>query len=507
MSKISKLVALAGLSLCVTVATGQSLTFSTFLGGSGEDVTRDVAFDSDGNLYATGGSSENFPTTDGTSVHQGSGGTCGAHDAWLAKWDSAGNLLWATVLGGAGYDRTYSVEVNSTGVYVGGRAGNLFPTTSGTVQETFAGDSNQNTCYGPQDGFVAKFDFDGGLVWSTYLGDGGRGFIRDIDVGPSGSVYVAISEAQNNPHVTTGAYDTTFNGGAGDAVVLRLSSDGSRVLWGTYLGGSGLDLVTPSIRVHPTNGTVYVTGVTDSTDYPVTMGAHQPSFGGGSDDVALTGINADGASLLFSTYIGGTGFEEQETHSLAVSASRVYVTGLTTSADLATSPTAFQRTNSDLSAFVSGFELNGNHVATTYLGGSAQDGGEGLSIERGGAVVVTGFTRSANFPTTDSTYDSFGGDGFVTILSPDLDSVLFSAPLGGSADDETRANAMSVTNLLAVGGNTQSSNFPVTNGSNHSSPGGGITRGQDAHIGVLDVLAIRSGDVLPPSPPTQLAPE
>ena len=225
-----------------------TLAISTYLGGTSEDSIRDVATDSAGNIFITGGTaSSNFPVSAGsfdTSFN-------GNHDVFVAKLNPSGSILWATFLGGPNYDRAYALEVDSLGfVYIAGRAGSGFPTTSGVVQPQFGGDVTQNGAYGPQDGFVAKLSPDGSrLIWSTFFGSDGRDFIRDIDVDSSGNVYLGVSDVTRpHPHIRPGAFQTTLRG-TEDGVVAKLSSDARSVVWASYFGGSGDDGGAPSVRV------------------------------------------------------------------------------------------------------------------------------------------------------------------------------------------------------------------------------------------------------------------
>src|SRR5207237_127099 len=152
-------------------------------------------------------------------------------------------------LGGPNYDRAYAIEVDATGVYVAGRAGVGFPTTPNAPQRQFAGDNNPNSAYGPQDGFIAKLSLDGKqLLWSTYFGDTGRGFLRDLALDGQGGVYGALTAVNGVAHLVgpSGVYDMTQNGGE-DGVVVKLTTNGG-FMWATYFGGSGNDVITPSIR-------------------------------------------------------------------------------------------------------------------------------------------------------------------------------------------------------------------------------------------------------------------
>ena len=457
----------------------QSLVFATFMGGSAEDTVRDVAFDSAGNAYLVGGTaSPNFPTTAGVYQRQlnsgSNGASFGAHDVWVAKLDPQGNLLWSTLVGGGGYDRAYAVEVDAGGIYVAGRAGIGFPVTGSALQGSFAGDSDPNPGYGPQDGFVFKLAPDGsGLLWSTYFGDAGREFIRDLDIDAQGNVYVAATSVHEpSQHVTPQAFQTTLPPGS-SGLVAKIAADGGSVEWGTFLGGSGTDLGNPSIRVDG-NGRVIVAGMSDSTDFPV-AGTNQTTLAGGTD-VTVTAITADGSQLDFSAYFGGSGEEGMETHSLALAPSGdIYVAFGTSSTDLPISGGAYQPIHGGASSFdigIARFSSTGSFTASTYLGGPRSDGLEGIAVASDGSVVVSGQTQSPEFPVVgDGANDRHAGgvDGIVTVLTANLDDVVFSSFFGGTGEDTGRCLAVSGTDDLLIGAMTYSSDFPVTDGSSYSS--------------------------------------
>ena len=163
--------AMAGEPGCISY----SMDFATYLGGGSFDSIRDVAVDAQGNIAAVGGTgSPDFPTTPGAYCRAlGTGGQslgdAGACDAFVAKFDRGGKLLWSTYLGGPNYDRAYGVEVDGAGnIYVCGRAGEGFPVTQGAFQTRFADTSGgKRGFYGKQNGFAAKFTPDGKLLWAS----------------------------------------------------------------------------------------------------------------------------------------------------------------------------------------------------------------------------------------------------------------------------------------------------------------------------------------------------
>ena len=484
-------------SIAVSATLGPyDVAFSTYLGGSGSDTVRDVAVDRDGNIYLVGGTdSTDFPVTTGayqTTFSSGGGsvGGAGDHDAYVTRLTPDGQLVWSTYLGGPNYDRAYAVEVDDDGnVYVGGRAGDGFPTTVGVVQPTFGGDASPNQLYGAQDGFAAKLSPDGTqLLWSTYFGGDDVSFFRDIDIDDLGRVYGILTRvSRSNPHITAGAFQTSIRGGD-DGVIVRFSTDGSRVEWATYLGGSADDLQTPSIRVH-TTGEVYVFGFTDSTDAPVSGDAFDRSANGRNDEY-LAKLSADGAELVFGTYIGGSDQEFAETHGLILDPNgNAYVTATTKSTDFPVTSGAFQLTyggtggagrgqgtNYPGDTFVAGISSDGTTLmAATFVGGADGDGSEGIGIDAEGNIYISGATYSSDFPTTgDAFQQTIGGsaDFFAVKMNATLTSVLYATYLGGSGVDYGRSSIADPAGAMYVIGHGQSSNFPTANAAQPNRRGG-----------------------------------
>jgi Beta-propeller repeat len=460
-----------------------SLAFSTFIGGSNEDTIRDMTADDNGNIYVTGGTaSPDFPVTPGAY----DGTFNGRHDVFVAKLDSGGNLIWSTFIGGPNYDRAYAIKVDSNGyVYVAGRAGLGYPTTVGCVQPGFGGDINPNALYGPQDGFVSKLSPDGSrLIWSTYFGSDDNEVIRDIAIDESGAVYVGVaSVARPHPHITAGSFQTVRRGPS-DGVVAKISSDGSRVLYASYFGGSGDDGGNPSVRVDAAGHLFYLTH-TRSADAPVTTGSYMSGYPGGSGPhLILAKFDTDGSRLLYSTYFGGNGIEFTETHGLAIdSAGNAYIAFTTTSNSLPIPMTirAFQShyggsggpstgrdTNYPGDVFLAKLSPDGTQLlAGTYLGGRFGEGAEGIAIDNKGNVCISGATYSDNFPVTDGAIQkglAGQADLFAVTLTGDLEQLVRSSYLGGNAIDYGRTAAVDSLGNLYVAGMSMSANWPTTGG-------------------------------------------
>jgi hypothetical protein len=429
------------------------LSYSTYLGGSGADMARGIAVDRFGKAYVTGQTASlNFPTTAGAAQTAFGGG----QDVFVTKLNEAGSaLVYSTYLGGLNVEAGQGIDVDADGnAYVTGRTLSTdFPTTAGAFQPVFGG--------GGQDAFVTKLNPTGsGLVYSTYVGGLDVDISLGIAVGRFGNAYVTGSTESTNFPVTAGAVQPVFGGGIQDAFVTKLNETGSALAYSTYLGGSSVD---SGLSIAARFGSAYVTGSTLSSNFPVTAGAVQTTFGG-TQDAFVTKLNETGSALAYSTYLGGSGGDTGQ--GIAVSIyGKAYVTGNTTSSNFPTTAGAFQPTrNGPSDAFVTKLNETGTAlVYSTFLGGSGADSGQGIVV-RFGKVYVTGGTTSSNFPVTaDAIQATLGGgqDTFVTKLDVTGSALLLSTYLGGS--DTESGHGIDVRSGNAyVAGNTSSLNFPTT---------------------------------------------
>ena len=470
------------------------LAFSTFLSGSGRaNGARAVAVDAEGNIYVSGGtSSPDFPTTPGaySRTFDSSGtsaGNSGPFDAYVTKLSGDGKMIWSTLVGGPNHDRTYSIRVDRQGcVTIAGRAGEGFPTTPGVVQEKFAGDNRPAVGYGPQDGFLTKISADGSkLLWSTYFGAADNSIIRDMVIDEQGNAYVSmIGVTADSPYITRGAFQTARSGKE-DGLVAKISADGRRVVWASYLGGSGTDTAS-SIRLDG-KGRVIVSGATNSKDFPVTDGACQPALRGPGDAFVAT-FTPDGSRLDCATYLGGSdGDGGAGKHGLDVDADgNVYVVGFTSSPDLPVTAGSFQTKYAG--GLTGTWEQTGDRflakvspdcrrlLGCTYLGGNARDAGEGIAVDRHGQVYVSGFTYSTDFPVTaDAMQSRLAGktDGTPTALSADFTRALLSSYMGGRGEENFRAVAVCPDGGFVIVGETSSPDWPVRNAFQPRPRGGG----------------------------------
>jgi len=309
---------------------------------------------------------------------------------------------------------------------------------------------------------------DPALVYSTFLGgstgDAGNGIALDS----SGNAYITGYTSSSDFPVTSGAFQNTRHSvSRSNAFVTKLSADGSSLIYSTYLGGNVYEAGN-SIAID-TAGNAYVTGETDSTDFPTTSSPYQGVNHSGATTF-VTKLNPTGTALVYSTYLGGSSSEAG--NSIAVdSAGSAYVAGFTSSSDFPASPQGFQRTNrstNSTNAFVTKFSPDGSTLTySTYLGGSTYEVANGIVVDSSGSAYVTGYSASSNFPTTSGAYQSSNQsngrtNAFVTKVSADGGSLVYSTYLGGSGYESGNGIAIDSTGNAYVTGYTGSTNFPTT---------------------------------------------
>jgi len=398
------------------------LIASTYLGGSSEDYVRSIAIDSHKNIYVAGQTaSSNFPITPG--VFDASKN--GYSDAFLVKFSGdLTNLIASTFLGGSSEDYAHSIVLDPNGIslYVTGRTlSSNFPTTPGAY----------NTTFHNGDAFIAKINWNfTHILASTYLGGTNNDYGASIVLDSERNIYVSGETWSSDFPTSMDAYDTSFNGGFGDVFVSKLDRELTRLLASTYLGGTTDD--SAHSMTLDSRGNIYVTGQTESSNFPTTPGAYDTSFHNG--DVFVSKFSRNLTSLLASTYLGGA--DDDVGNSLAIgSDGKIYVAGYTGSSDFPTTSGSYNTSKGVFfDAFVS--KLSGDLtslIASTYLGGYYRDIARSIAIDSGGNIYVAGETRSSNFPTTPGSYDttyngdvsiSYAYDAFVSKLDGNLSAAL-----------------------------------------------------------------------------------
>ncbi|RMF95361.1 MAG: hypothetical protein D6734_05710 [Candidatus Schekmanbacteria bacterium] len=390
-------------------ASGTALVYSTYLGGNDEDHGYGIAVDSEGNAYVTGYTwSYDFPTASPIQKNWG-----GQSDAFVTKINASGTaLVYSTYLGGGSEDNGYGIAVDSEGnAYVTGYTlSSNFPTAS-PIQKNWAGG---------EDAFVTKINASGtDIVYSTYLGGNEEDKGYGIAVDSKDNAYVT-GNTWSSDFPTASPIQKSLGGEGEDAFVTKINASGTALVYSTYLGGAIHRDYGRGIAVD-SEGNAYVTGYTFSSDFPTASPIQEDSAGG--IDAFVTKINASGTALVYSTYLGGNGWDRG--YGIAVdSEGNAYVTGNTSSSDFPTASPIQQSlaggTHFEADAFVTKINASGTAlVYSTYLGGSDDEyGGYGIAVDGEGNAFATGYTWSSDFPTTSSIQESFAGgtDVFVAMI-------------------------------------------------------------------------------------------
>lgn len=412
-------------------ADGSSLLYSTYLGGSGADEGSNIAVDSNGNIYISGlTDSTNFPVT----LNAFQAANNGVSDIFVVKLNASGDtLLYSTFLGGSGEDLGMDIALDSSEkVYITGvTASTNFPTAN-PIQPAYGG--------GTYDAFFAKLDLAvsgaASLVYSTYLGGSGDDRGIRIDVDNAGNAY-STGSTSSTDFPTVNPFQGSNAGGAFDVFVTKINAAGSALSFSTFLGGVGGDRGV-GIAVDRNSGEVYVTGRTDSVNFPTTNGVFDASCGtdgscnGGLLDGFAAKINSSGSSLVYSTYLGGSG-EDRGVGIAVDSSGNAYIAGRTASPHFPISnPIQATYGGGDFDAFVTKINASGSLlVYSTYLGGSAADADplgygipseeiQSVTVDASGNAYVIGYTWSTDFPTANAYQSIKAGDwdAFVAKISP-----------------------------------------------------------------------------------------
>lgn len=387
---------------------GSELAYASFLGGVDIDYGRAVTVDEEGNTFVTGTTfSSDFPTGPVAfdTTHNG------YRDVFVVKLSQTGTALsYATYVGGNDWDEGLDIVVDDTGsAHVTGYTySGDFPATLGSF------DPSQN---GNSDAFVVKINPSGNeLVYATFIGGSVRDQGNSISIDETGSIFVAGETISGDDFpITSGAFDTTFNFGD-DAFVVKVTPDGSALAYATYLGGHHNDFCE-AIAVDST-GSAFVTGLTESQDFPTTPGSFDVSYNG-SGDAFIARLTPDGSALVYGTFLGGTEFDA----GLAIKANNMgsaFVTGGTGSVGFPTTSSAFDTTpnGSDRDVFVSKLSAAGDSLTySTVVGGVSSSMGRAIALDEAGNAYVTGFAYSNDFPTTPDAYDtSYNGDSDAFVI-------------------------------------------------------------------------------------------
>jgi len=363
----------------------------------------------------------------------------------------------STFIGDGGNDWANAIAVDESGdvLITGYTWSDNFPTTAGSHKAAFNG---------VKDAFVSKFDNDlSTLLVSTFLGGSSWDNGLSIAVEPTGEVIISGATGSANFPMAGAAYDNTYNGGSNDVFVCKLDSDLSSILISTFIGGDdddyGYDLTLDN------TGNVFVTGRTESADYPA-EGGFDNTFNGGFEDVFVSKLNNGLSSLLASTYIGGS-TDEGADAIITDNAGNVFISGFTYSDDFPTAGMPYDSIhNGSGDIFVAKFDNNLSVLsAATFIGGGNFEESHAIAVDAAQNVFIAGYTGSSEYPSTPGVYDDTfneNHDAIITKIDNNLSNILASTFIGGAGDDDCYGLIIERAENIFITGISFSSDYPVT---------------------------------------------
>ena len=430
--------------------------WSTYMGGAGEDWGRAVAVASDGTILLAGrtASTTDMALNGHQMVHGG-----GDHDAYMAWSTAEGELIRATYFGGTSEDNGHAVAVMADGgaVLVGGT----------DSPDGIAFNGHQMMHGGASDGFIARFDAEGTLIWSTYIGGSDIDVITGVAISEEGEVYITGYTRSDDGIAPTDAWQGVRGGGY-DGFFAKYDAGGT-LQWSSYYGGSD-DEFFEGIALGA-NGSFLLCGSTHSVSGMVFNG-HQVGHGG-SRDAFLAQFNSLGVRE-WSTYYGGPGYDQGFACALS-SSGEAYLAGVSSSSTNISDGGHQLMPGGGMDGFLVKFSATGVRQWGTYYGGSAYDEVRAVVVGPDGMINMVGQTGSATGIATSEAFQPVpagGSEGFVARFHPD-GGRSWASYLGGNAGDGAFGIGMHATGWFAVSGNTQSTSGLATPGAHQENFGGG----------------------------------
>ncbi|MGY5854491.1 MAG: SBBP repeat-containing protein [Candidatus Thorarchaeota archaeon] len=373
-------------------------------------------------------------------------------------------LQFSTYIGGQGYDNVWGMDTDPQGnIYiVGSTLSEDFPTTAGAFDRSHNGGTDE---WWPIDAFVMKLSGDGQeIIYSTFIGGSGDEYAVDIAVDQLGNAYVTgFTDSSDFPRAN--AYDNSHNGGS-DAFVMKLSADGSELLFSTFFGGSGDDSAS-SIEIDGAGDCVIV-GKTSSSDFPVATTNTQPSCHslGYHKDAFIFKLSDNGSSLDYSMYLGGADHNDRAQSVDVDSLGEAVIVGHTLSADFPTVNALDETLNGTTECFITRLNTTGHIIFSTFYGGPDSDFADAVALDNAGQIYVTGHSYGGPFPHVGVDNPVLNGTWglFLLILSPMGTDIIFSGVIKNSTDAAVGASNLVVVSEHEVwlGGSTENDDFPTT---------------------------------------------
>ncbi len=407
----------------VKFGTGGGRVWATYYGGTDGDMAKALATDASGNVYMAGATASTSGIASGgfQNTFGGNNPPFDLYDAFLVKFDSGGNRVWATYYGGTASETANGVAVDASGnIYLVGTTNSTSNiATAGSYQTTLAGGSGT-------DAFLVKFNSAGARQWATYYGgtqNGDNGSAVAVD--PAGNVYI-VGQTYNSNNIASGGFQNTFGGtggGVNDAFLVKFNSAGTRQ-WATYYGGSGNDVGYGVVA--DASGNIYMSGQTSSTAGIASAGAFQTAFGGGG-----AGGNADNFLVKFGsagnrvwgTYYGGSDADEGGRVALDATGTYIFLSGGTYSTNaIATSNGFHSVLGGSEDIYVAKFDNAGTRICGTYYGDNTTSDEEDdhVAVDPSGNVYLSGETPNPANIASGGFQNSYGGgalDAFLVKLT------------------------------------------------------------------------------------------
>ncbi len=428
------------LSFTITLSqtVNPEILWATYFGSPGEDYTGGVVTDKEGNIYIVSAVQADAPTTAGVHKTYYSGGIS---DVMLTKFDKDGALIWSTYFGGNGSDDSYNYPRLLSD-------GSIAICGSTTSTNGIASLGAHKISYGGSyDNFLAVFEPNGKLRWSTYFGGIGEETEPSISVDLDDNIFLTGYSTSKSGITSDGAFQKQNNGGY-DGTVAKFNKTGKQ-LWCTYYGGSGSDYFWTS-EVDK-DGNLYVGGSAGSSQL-ASIGAFKTTYGGNSDGL-LVKFDQNG-QRIWSTYFGSGG--KDDVYYLNIdSKDNIYIMGATTSTGGIASTGAYSTVNSgNEDVFLAKFDKNGNRLWSTYIGGEEWETIFGCDFDNDDNIYLSILTKSQAFTTTEdvpTTYHSGGiWDAAFVKFSPSGE-LKWSTYFGGDGNDRALGIALDQSqNIVAT---------------------------------------------------------
>lgn len=421
--------------------TSGQLLWSTYAGGTASDGISAIKIEPNGNVIVAGGSASSAANFITTGSHQT--GLSGSSDAFIAKFNNSGGLIWGTYFGGSGIEGGSDCVLDASGnIYLVG-------VTNTQIGGIATPGAHQSTLSGNYDSYIAKFNSAGTLIWGTYYGGGGDEDYISCSTDANGNVFISGRTNSTFSISTPNSHQSNHGWGTTDGFLAKFSSNGV-IQWGTYYGGANQDLAFDNEC--DANGNVYLSGQTRSNQAISTPGSHQPNYSAPIYSAYLAKFNTLGVRQ-WATYYGINGGNTDFTCLKIDASNNVYVSGVTNSSlGIATTGAYQTTTNGGADGLLVKFDPSGNRIWGTYYGDTKDENAKYFDIDLAGNIFICGLAQSTT-GFTSGVLATFGSHQTSYSGSIDLILAKFSdCPILPPAP----ANITLPSNLIACSGSSTS---------------------------------------------------